>query len=240
MRVGNYNRPPSQHDAQLDGQRPLLLQLRANMKTITLVIGYAAVAVGTTFMLPQVLKSWKTKRVDDLSFASVTLYFANSLLWLAYGILIAAWPVAVANALALVISIVQLSLKLKYTLQPSPIVQVRHAAAWVADLERARAFYERWFSATAGTRYSSSKRNFRSYFLSLGCGARLELMTSPGEAPRHAHLALSVGCRDAVDQLVKEMEAAGVRILSAPRVTGDGYYEALVTDSEGNLLEITI
>jgi lactoylglutathione lyase len=79
-----------------------------------------------------------------------------------------------------------------------------------------------------------------SYFLSLGCGARLELMTSPGEAPRHAHLALSVGCRDAVDQLVKEMEAEGVRILSVPRVTGDGYYEALVTDSEGNLLEITI
>ena len=77
------------------------------------------------------------KRVDDLSFASVTLYFANSLLWLAYGLLIAAWPVAVANALALVISIVQLSLKLKYTLQPSPIVQIGHAAAWVADLERA-------------------------------------------------------------------------------------------------------
>jgi lactoylglutathione lyase len=49
-----------------------------------------------------------------------------------------------------------------------------------------------------------------------------------------------VGCRDAVDQLVKEMEAEGVRILSVPRVTGDGYYEALVTDSEGNLLEITI
>ena len=240
MRVGNYNRPSSQHYAQLDGQRPLLLQLRADMKTITLVIGYAAVAVGTTFMMPQVLKSWKTKRVDDLSFASVTLYFANSLLWLAYGLLIAAWPVAVANALALVISIVQLSLKLKYTLQPSPIVQIGHAAAWVADLERARAFYERWFSATAGTRYSSSKRNFMSYFLSLGCGARLELMTSPGEAPRHAHLALSVGCRDAVDQLVKKMEAEGVRILSVPRVTGDGYYEALVTDSEGNLLEITI
>jgi uncharacterized protein with PQ loop repeat len=43
------------------------------MKTLTLLIGYAAVAVGTTFMLPQILKSWKTKRVDDLSLASVTL-----------------------------------------------------------------------------------------------------------------------------------------------------------------------
>lgn len=210
------------------------------MRTLTLVIGYAAVAVGTTFMLPQVLKSLKTKRVDDLSLASATLYFANSILWLTYGLLIASWPVAIANALALVISVVQVSLKFKFTRQPSSIVQIEHAAAWVSDLERARAFYERWFRATAGTRYSNAKRNFTSYFLSLGCGARLELMASPGQASGHAHLAVSMGSRDAVDRTVKEMEAAGVHIISAPRVTGDGYYEAFVTDTEGNFLEITI
>jgi lactoylglutathione lyase len=39
--------------------------------------------------------------------------------------------------------------------------------------------------------------------------------------------------------MVKEMGIAGVRIVSRPRVTGDGYYEAVVADSEGNLLEIT-
>jgi lactoylglutathione lyase len=120
-----------------------------------------------------------------------------------------------------------------------PIGQIEHAAVWVSDLERARAFYERWFKATAGAKYSSSKRDFTSYFLSLGSGARLELMTSPGEAARPAHLAVSVGSRSAVDSLVKSMEAAGVHVLSGPRLTGDGYYEALVTDTEGNLLEIT-
>ncbi len=193
------------------------------MKILTLLIGYAAVAVGTTFMLPQVLKSWKTKRVGDLSLASVILYFANSGLWLAYGLLIGAWPVVIANALALVISMVQMFLKLKYRLQPNPKAEIEHAAAWVSDLERARAFYERWFRATSGARYSNSARNFSSYFLSLGSGARL-----------------SVGSRDAVDRLVKEMESAGVRIVGAPRTTGDGYYEALVADSEGNLLELTI
>lgn len=211
-----------------------------SIKILTLVIGYAAAAVGMSFMLPQVLKSWKTKRVDDLSLASGTLYFANSILWLTYGLLIAAWPVVVANAVALVISILQVSLKLKHTHKPYPIAQIDHAAAWVSDLERARAFYERWFRATAGARYSSSKRSFTSYFLSLGSGARLELMTSSGEVPRHAHVSVSVGSRDAVDRLVKEMEAAGVRVIGAPRVTGDGYYEAVVTDTEGNLLEITI
>jgi len=54
-----------------------------------------------------------------------------------------------------------------------------------------------------------------------------------------AHIAISVGSREAVDRLIEEMRAAGVPILSGPRVTGDGYYEALITDSEGNPVEIT-
>jgi lactoylglutathione lyase len=120
-----------------------------------------------------------------------------------------------------------------------PIGQIEHAAVWVSDLERARAFYERWFKATAGPKYSSGKRDFTSYFLSLGSGARLELMTSPGEVARPAHLALSVGSRNVVDHLVKAMEAAGVHIVSGPRLTGDGYYEASIIDTEGNLIEIT-
>jgi 2-haloacid dehalogenase len=121
-----------------------------------------------------------------------------------------------------------------------PVGRITHVAAWVSDLERARAFYERWFKAAAGLKYSSMERDFQSYFLSLETGARLELMTSPAEAPRPAHLAVSVGSRDAVDRLIQTMEAAGVRVVSHPRLTGDGYYEAVIADSEGNLVEITV
>jgi lactoylglutathione lyase len=118
-------------------------------------------------------------------------------------------------------------------------MRIEHAAAWVSDLERASSYYERWFQATRGPKYLSTKRPFTSYFLSIGSGARLELMESPAEAPRMAHIAISVGSREAVDSLIVEMEAAGVAIVSGPRVTGDGYYEAVVIDSEGNLVEIT-
>ena len=118
-------------------------------------------------------------------------------------------------------------------------MKIVHAASWVSDLERACAFYERWFKATKGPKYSSTKRSFTSYFLSLGSGARLELMASPSEAPRMAHIAVSVGSREAVDRLIEQMKAAGVHIVSDPRVTGDGFYEAVVTDTEGNLVEIT-
>ena len=120
-----------------------------------------------------------------------------------------------------------------------PVGKIDHAAAWVSDLERARAFYERWFKATPGPIYKSSTRDLQSYFLSFGSETRLELMASPTESPRHAHLAISLGSRDAVDRLVKAMEVAGVPIISGPRLTGDGYYEAVIADSEGNLIEIT-
>jgi 2-haloacid dehalogenase len=117
--------------------------------------------------------------------------------------------------------------------------RIEHVAAWVFNLDRARGFYERWFHAASTPEYSSAKREFRSRFLSLDGGPRLELMVSPRESPRHDHIAISVGSRPAVDGLVKEMEVAGIRIVSRPRVTGDGYYEAVIEDSEGNLVEIT-
>lgn len=134
-------------------------------------------------------------------------------------------------------------------------VRIAHVALWTADgdeMERVRAFYETWFGATSGTRYDSPNRpGFSSYFLAFpsrdgDAGARLELMTAPGLAPRAdgeaagwAHVALSVGSREAVDALAARMAAAGVPLASPPRTTGDGYYEAVVRDPAGNRVEIT-
>jgi len=70
--------------------------------------------VGTMLMMPQVIKSFKTKKVDDISFASVILYVVNCALWLTYGILISAMPVVVTNFIALIIGIVQLVLRHKH------------------------------------------------------------------------------------------------------------------------------
>ena len=84
------------------------------MPIIAEIIGFTAAAVGTSLMLPQVIKSIKTKRVDDISFGMLWLYFFNCLLWLIYGILIVAWPVIICNFIALLISILQLFLEFKY------------------------------------------------------------------------------------------------------------------------------
>jgi MtN3 and saliva related transmembrane protein len=84
------------------------------MQTLTTIIGFAATVVGTVLMLPQVIRSWRTRQVDDLSLSMVLLYVLNCALWLVYGCLVAAPPVIVANSAGLMISIVQLVLKIRY------------------------------------------------------------------------------------------------------------------------------
>jgi lactoylglutathione lyase len=118
--------------------------------------------------------------------------------------------------------------------------RIHHVAAWVSDLQRARMFYERWFLARCEPLYSSSSRKFESYFMAFSQGAKLELMASPDEEPRPAHVALSVGSIEAVDDLFERMRSEGVPTVGRPRRTSDGYYEAVILDSEGNLVEMTV
>lgn len=55
-----------------------------------------------------------------------------------------------------------------------------------------------------------------------------------------AHIALSLGSKEAVDNLTHKMEVAWVPITGMPRTTGDGYYESVIADPEGNLIELTV
>jgi len=95
--------------------------------------------------------------------------------------------------------------------------------------------------------YHNVKTGFKSYFLSFEDGARLEIMTRPHLEHSsmteiqtgYIHIAFSVGGREEVDSLTKELESGGYKVLSGPRVTGDGYYESCVLGPEDNPIEIT-
>ena len=54
------------------------------------------------------------------------------------------------------------------------------------------------------------------------------------------HLSFSVGSKEEVDRLTQQMSSEGTPIVGQPRTTGDGYYESVVLDPEGNRIEITI
>jgi len=130
--------------------------------------------------------------------------------------------------------------------EAAPPARIEHVAIWVRDLESMRAFYTDGFGASSGPRYENPATGFTSYFVSLGDGPRVELMHKPGLASRlpansgFAHIALALGSRAAVATAVATLRRRGTVVESEPRVTGDGYYEAVVLDPEGNRIELTV
>lgn len=127
-------------------------------------------------------------------------------------------------------------------------MKIDHLAIWSDDIELLKRFYTKYFGFVSGEMYYNPKRNFSSYFLSQEeSSARIELMNIPGMMNRTdkddvfglAHFAMSVGSRQKVDELTKQLRNDGYTILSEPRTTGDGCYESAVADPEGNRVEIT-
>ncbi len=129
-------------------------------------------------------------------------------------------------------------------------MKIEHLAIWVKDLEKSRDFYVRYFDMDCNEKYTNSKKQFTSYFLSFkGAGTRLEIMHRPDIAEALSdqslslgitHFAISVGSKEKVDTLTEQLRTDGYTVTGEPRTTGDGYYESVVLDNEGNHVEITI
>ena len=129
-------------------------------------------------------------------------------------------------------------------------MHIEHVAIWTKQLEHLKAFYEVYFQARAGEKYVNPDKQFESYFLEFASGARLELMSMPSipqtrdDAAQQftglIHLAFSTGSEQNVDGLTRRLERAGYRVVDGPRRTGDGYYESVVLDPDGNRIEITV
>ena len=128
-------------------------------------------------------------------------------------------------------------------------MKLEHIAIWVVDLEPMRSFYEKYFDARPNARYENAGKKFTSYFLTFPDGGRLELMHRPDipgvpdsqgaqELIGYAHLGVELGSRAAVDALTSRLQGDGVPVLDGPRQTGDGYYESMVADPEGNRIVI--
>lgn len=127
-------------------------------------------------------------------------------------------------------------------------MKIDHIALYVKDLDSSKSFYETYFGAKSNELYHNPKTGLHTYFLTFESGARLEIMWRPNLSERldkvmnegFIHFAFSVGSKEAVDALTQKIIDEGYICFSTPRTTGDGYYESVILDPDGNMIEITI
>lgn len=124
-------------------------------------------------------------------------------------------------------------------------MKIHHVAIWTFHLEELREFYIRYFDGKSNEKYINSKKGFESYFIAFKSGPALELMSRtdvqnvPIEENRLGltHLAFSFESPEAVLSLTERLRSEGYIIAGMPRTSGDGYFESVILDPDGNRIE---
>ena len=76
------------------------------------LLGYVAGVLTTIAFIPQAIKAFKTRSTKDMSLTMWLLLCVGVCCWLAYGILLGASPIIVANAVTLLLAGAVLLLKI--------------------------------------------------------------------------------------------------------------------------------
>lgn len=81
---------------------------------MTDLIGYLAAGLTTLSFVPQAWMTWRSRDVRGISLGMYSVFTAGVALWLAYGVLLGAWPVVVANAITLALALAILVMTLRW------------------------------------------------------------------------------------------------------------------------------
>jgi MtN3 and saliva related transmembrane protein len=77
-------------------------------------IGTVATVLAIVSLVPQVVRTWRTRSAMDLSGSWLTIAAVSMVLWIAYGTLLTAWSIVVANATTLFLVSLLIVMKLRF------------------------------------------------------------------------------------------------------------------------------
>ena len=79
------------------------------------IFGYFAATLTTTAFLPQLIKTLKTKKADDVSLTTLVMFIIGVLSWIIYGYKISSTPILIANLITLILNLLILISKVYFS-----------------------------------------------------------------------------------------------------------------------------
>lgn len=81
----------------------------------TLLIGSLAGLFTTIAIIPQIIRSWRTKKVKDVSIVMFIILITGVSLWVVYGIIKKDIPIIITNGISVVLNLIMLLFIIKYS-----------------------------------------------------------------------------------------------------------------------------
>lgn len=102
------------------------------------LIGTSAATLTTISFVPQVLHTLKTQDVSGISLSMYSTFTVGITGWLAYGWLLGAWPIIIANSITLALALAILGLKIRFRVPrvDSPVGELAQRVGFVIDVPK--------------------------------------------------------------------------------------------------------
>jgi MtN3 and saliva related transmembrane protein len=110
---------------------------------LTTVLGLVAGSLTTLAYFPQVLKTWRSRSADGMSWSMLVILCLGIGLWLIYGLYAHDTPVILANLLTLLFSSAILAMKIRYEAVPK-LQEKRRVSVYGTTLSLESSFPQQW------------------------------------------------------------------------------------------------
>ena len=88
--------------------------LQSRSMNWTQIIGLAAGVLTASSLIPQVVKTWKEKKAEDVSLLMLVILLSGIVLWIVYGIKRQDLPIIATNSVSLLVNSIMIVLRIKF------------------------------------------------------------------------------------------------------------------------------